>query len=75
MIPVQFEQANSDVPGENCNPLPACITTDETGAKVFISYWKPSQDDIESINKGGGIYLLCYFSQSPVILTTDSPFK
>lgn len=60
---------------EECGDLSVWQGNYNNGTPVIISYWKPTPDDMATLNSGGGIYLqVCTSVQPPVLLTTETPF-
>jgi hypothetical protein len=82
MLPHSFPEANkvytkpAGWTDEQCANLHVCQTNCEDGTPVIISYWKPSYEDLQALNNGGGIYLMITANvQPPVSLLTESPFS
>lgn len=51
-------------------------TYGENGPPVVISKWKPTQQEIDALQAGEGLWLHCLgTTMPPVILTTDNPFE
>lgn len=86
MLPSNFPEANTSMhkpegwTDEQCMSLPAWRGVQELSGGMtqpcFISYWKPSKKDLETLNNGGGIYLGILSPElPPAFLTTENPFK
>jgi len=61
---------------EECSSLDVWRGADEGGNHRIISFWKPSYEDLQALNAGGGIYLDIYSIVQPVVsLYVESPFK
>lgn len=75
MQPITFPEVNHVMTKEGCFDLPVCGTRYADGRPVLISYWKPSKEDLDSLNNGGGIYLFVEgVGLPPLNLDTISPF-
>lgn len=81
MLPHHFDQANKTYTkpkgweDEQCGDLHVCQTQYADGTPLIVSYWKPSYEDLQALNNGGGIYLMITTNvQPPVCLQTESPF-
>jgi uncharacterized membrane protein len=48
--------APSDMQDGSCDSLPVAVTEDEHGY-WSVSFWKPTQDDLDVLNDGGTIAL------------------
>lgn len=82
MLPVDFKEANltfgkpADMTDEQCSSLRVWVGNNPDQFPVIISKWQPSKEDIETINKGEGIYLtVTGSSMPPVSLFTENPFS
>jgi len=71
MKPTIFPEQNFVLTAEGCDNLPVF-----TNGEVVISKWIPSEDDLQKINNGEGIYLVVYSGESspPVFINAGSPF-
>lgn len=82
MLPTKFEGSNftftkpQGMTDEECMDLPVFKGKDSDGNPIIISYWKPSYEDLQAPNAGGGIYLnICANGMPPVSLFTENPFE
>lgn len=71
MSPTIFKEQNFVLTAEGCGNLPVF-----TNGEVVISKWMPTEDDLQKINNGEGIYLVVYSGESspPVFINAGSPF-
>jgi len=86
MLPHNFEQANVNAvkpdtwQDEDCLAMPVCLHPLELHDGRLVaantSFWKPSKEDLDALNNGGGIYVTqCSGSIIPIALSTESPFS
>lgn len=81
MLPHSFPEQNFTFTkpkgwtNEQCSDLNVWRGNDTEGNPQIISYWKPSKEDLDALNNGGGIYLnICGSGMPPVSLQTENPF-
>ena len=75
MMPVRFDECNTimKAPKElegSCNDVPAYVRDEGMGAKVFITGWIPTPEELKDLNDGNPLYLICAGGMPPVILST-----
>jgi hypothetical protein len=80
MQPTNFDQSNiilSPPPGmENCDSIFAYHGLDSYGDPIFITKWKLTQEEIDHLLSGKGVYLYVWgHGLPPVSLTTENPFN
>lgn len=68
MEPVKFVGMNTNYVADGCDDLPALVEKQESGEACITSAWKPSEEDLERLNKGGCVCLAVYGCQPPVSL-------
>lgn len=81
MLPTKFPEANfiftkpEDMTDEQCMDLPVWRGNGADGVPMIISYWKLSYEDLQEINKTGGVWLRIIGSgMPPVALEVECPF-
>ena len=77
MIPSSFDEANKvlgpypDFPSE---PLNVFKGNDDSGTNVYVSCWKPTKEEVDTLLRTGRLYLIVHGKlHPPVALTTDNP--
>ena len=81
MLPVSFPESNHVYRNPNGFDTPAFrspMRIDEDGNQVhtIVSFWKFSKEDLETIEKTGGIYLsVVALKKPPISLATENPFE
>lgn len=73
MIPVSFPGSNEikkppTMTDEECMSVWAINGVDSSGFPYFVTAWKPSYEDIESIKKGEPIYVKIVCQRLPPML-------
>jgi len=81
VIPAKFDQSNQVLipPGEfdenQCKPIHACVGKAVggscDGARVVITAWKPTDDELYDIMQGNPIFLTCIGGLQPHFLSTS----
>ena len=82
MHPETFPESNTTFtkPGnmtdEQCTSLSAWRGMTDDGYAVVITHWKPSYEDLQALNAGGGIYVMVFAGGQlpPMSLFTEPPF-
>ncbi len=72
MQPISFEGAieikkPNDMTDEECMSVWAYRGVDELGYPFFMEAWKPSYEDLQSLNRGEPIYIKIYSNGLPPI--------
>ena len=76
MLPETFEQVNHVMQSPGCLDIPVCGTKFPDGTPVIISLWKPTQEELEELKNGGGIYLMIQgVGIPPLNMEVKSPFN
>jgi len=82
MQPSNFDRANTNlgppdgVGEEECGTLRVWRGSDDIGRDVVISCWKPTQDEIEEIQRTGRVWLWVWGKSAPPVgLDGFSPWK
>lgn len=60
---------DDEILGE-CKALSVYDHTDDNGLNWMISGWKPSEEELETLNSGGHVYIRIQGSEHPVIALT-----
>ncbi len=81
MLPGDFPQVNKTyvkpdtMSDDECMPLLTHTGFDQSGNAVIISKWIPTDEDIERIKNGSGIWLIVVgVNLPPVTVQTECPF-
>ena len=82
MLPITFPEQNftftkpAGWTDEQCSDLSVYKGEYADGTPAIISYWKPSKEDLDILNNGGGIYVnILSINMPPISLDTESPFE
>ena len=79
MEAVKHPNCNTVAQGDDCFDLPVEVTERALGkdaCKVYSSFWKPSPEELEQLEKGAVLRLACYGIQVPVAvdIVPQTPF-
>lgn len=66
MNPVKFKRMNTVYTGPGCDDLPALQTVADDGRETVTSVWKPTEEELKILNRGGCVCLSVLGGQPPV---------
>ncbi len=82
MFPANFAESNlalskPDVmTDDECSPLCVWAGADANALPVFISCWKPTQEELDEINRTGRVWAIVHgAAMQPILLSGVSPFR
>jgi hypothetical protein len=64
-------RAPPGIPIEKCRPLPVTVLRMDDGGQACVSFWKPSQQEIEKITAGHPIALYVVGPHPAVMLAVE----
>lgn len=57
----------------NCDTLPATMMVEQDGQTTIATFWRPTEEELAVLNKGGSVVLYVFGTGHPPVALTALP--